>query len=173
MKYIVIFVVSIIVFPCLGCKNIKSKKSRVNIMAIEDKIFKEADFAIYINLKKSEKSKDSHEENYYISVIEDSVSYEYFYFGYPDNKEAKESYVLNSQNIKKIQDCIKKEKLNNNKKESKKTGNMGLSIWLNLKMKFKGKIYKIEISGMYNDWSKRGREHTSNLKNLELYSTIE
>ena len=130
-------------------------------------------FKLELLLEKREKSKDSHTDKYSLFVINNKVNYSWEHWGYPDQENKSKSFNLSEKKLEKLVEYIMNNKLNITIEENRKTDKMGLSISIDLKMEMDNKSSRIIINGMYNDWTKRDKENTSNIKHVNYCNTIE
>ncbi len=130
-------------------------------------------FSLNIKLFRREKSKDSHGSEYTINIHDRKVEFNSINFGFRAKPGQTKTFTLKPEVFGKLVDYIKKKSLNRNVKEIKETGNLGLTVKLNVKLTLEGKTTDIVIHGMYNDWSRRGQKKRTNLENIRVYEQFE
>jgi hypothetical protein len=134
---------------------------------------KDTDFVLKLVLIKDEKSKDCHSTHYTIKIFDQHVLYELKGDGFRNEREKKLSYAMKEEDLIKLMRYIKEKNLNRNITERKPTGNMGLSVFLDLEIILNNVKTKVYISGMYNDWETRGGNKRTNIDNLDYYLKAE
>ena len=138
------------------------------ILNIEPVNGQNENFELKLTIYEKEVSKDSHADAYDIHITGRDVKYTGKHTGFKNEKEDKNNYQLSKATFKNLVAFILKNRLNRNLKEERATGKLGLSVSVLLKITMKSKTTVMKISGMYNDWMKKGK-NKSNIKNLRYY----
>jgi hypothetical protein len=127
-------------------------------------------FQLTLLLTEEEVSKDSSTDEYYISIIDRHVKYQWRHTGFPDEMHEAFAYDLSEKTLQSLVNYIQQHQLNQNLKEIKPADKLGFSVSLNLEITLNYKTTKASLCGMTNCWEDK---HTTNLNHLAYANKIQ